>query len=376
MSAKLPRVNLERGLYRRGLHYIIGWRDASDGKWRTRSLPASTTLQAARKERDAMLGQAAQGESLMSVVSKKTVHHFAVAYLSRIEAQVKAGDRSTSTLALRKAQYRDHLEERFGSKRVRAVGHNDVLILISELRTEGLSGATVNKIAGLLSAILRDAVRSGDLGVNPVTLVDASERPSNAHTRNRRTLTDAELELLIDHAGSEQTKLLVAFLAGSGLRLSEALGLRPEDVDLSGAVSVSGQLIREGQERKTTKTPTAVRIVNLLSDAHAAVRAQARMAKGVRAGSFFWTTPKGRELGQANTQGAIRRAGEDAGLGAVSPHELRYTYASRLDEHGVSLADAAAEMGHSPTSHASMTTKYLRSRGSVDDRHARIRAAL
>lgn len=73
-------------------------------------------------------------------------------------------------------------------------------------------------------------------------------------------------------------------------------------------------------------------------------------------------------------QKAIRAAALKAGLGAVSPHELRYSFASRLHEMGVSLADAAGEMGHSLDSHAKQTSAYTQSRGGAEDRHARIRA--
>jgi integrase len=247
---------------------------------------------------------------------------------------------------------------------------------MSDLRGAGLSGATVSKIVALLGSILHLALEEGDVASNPVASLKPGERKAEP-VRVRRALTDADLALLIEHAGSGQTKRLIAFLAGSGLRLSEALGLHPDEVE-GGLVHVTEQLERSGERRIKTKTPAAVRVVALLPDAVAAVKDQGawRLAVGVRASHWLWTTPTGRPLDQANVQRAIRMAAEKAGLGIVSPHELRYTFASRLNEMGVSLADAAGEMGHSLASHAAQTAHYTKSRGDYTDRHERIQARL
>src|SRR5262245_59633888 len=100
LSDPQQRVNVERGIYRRGEKYVLGWRDANDAKWRTRTLPAGTTLQAARRERDAMLGKTAVGETLLSSVSKVTLAQVAARYFDGLEAKVANGSRSKLTLKL------------------------------------------------------------------------------------------------------------------------------------------------------------------------------------------------------------------------------------------------------------------------------------
>jgi integrase len=321
-----------------------------------------------------MLGKAATGESLMSVVSKRTLAQVAKPHLDLLRSQVKTGDRSPRTLALAEYLWRDYLDPKLGNRRVRTITTQNVRELMSELRGAGLSGATVSKIVALLGAMLHLAVESGDLASNPVSSLKPGERKTEP-VRVRRALTDEELARLVEHAGSGQTKRLIAFLAGSGLRLSEALGLYPDEVR-DGRVHVTEQLERSGERRIKTKTPLAVRVLKLSPDATVAAKEQEawRLSVGARASRWLWTTPTGRPLDQANVQKAVRSAGEMAGLGLVSPHELRYTHASRLHELGVPLADAAAELGHSLASHAAQTAHYTQSRGDYTERHERIRA--
>lgn len=192
--------------------------------------------------------------------------------------------------------------------RVRSITTQDVRLLIAELRATGLSGATACKVVALLGSIMQIALEEGDVARNPVAVLKRGERKAEP-VRKRRALTDAELALLVEHAGSAQTKRLISFLAGSGLRLHECLGLHPCEVE-HGLVTVSEQLERGGERRAKLKTAASERIVALLPDAFAAATAQKawRLSLGVSASPWLWTTPGGRPLdGTCKRRSGLRR---------------------------------------------------------------------
>jgi integrase len=93
-----------------------------------------------------------------------------------------------------------------------------------------------------LNQVCRYAVRRGWLASNPVGKLEAAEKP---HWTPKRTaiLEPEQLAALLEHAGSY--RLLFEFLAYTGLRIGEALGLTWADIDHdAGLIRVHRQLSR------------------------------------------------------------------------------------------------------------------------------------
>jgi integrase len=65
-----------------------------------------------------------------------------------------------------------------------------------------------------------------------------------------------------------------------------------------------------------------------------------------RRSAQFLFTHRGRRLSQNAVRGELARAAEGAGLGHVTPHQLRHTYATAMVNAGVSLQALMALLGH------------------------------
>ena len=93
-----------------------------------------------------------------------------------------------------------------------------------------------------LNQVFRYAVRRGWVGVNPVAQLEPGEKP-RWRVEHVRMLEGADLAKLLEHAGP--CRPLFEFLAYTGLRIGEALGLRWCDVDSdAGVLRVRQQLSR------------------------------------------------------------------------------------------------------------------------------------
>jgi integrase len=111
----------------------------------------------------------------------------------------------------------------------------------------------------VLGQVCRYAARRGWLADNPVAKLEPAEKP---HRRPQRTaiLEPDQLARLLDHAGNYR---LLDFLAHTGLRIGEALGLTWADIDLAaGLIRVHRQLGRDRQHAPL-KTEAAKRDVVL-----------------------------------------------------------------------------------------------------------------
>jgi integrase len=114
--------------------------------------------------------------------------------------------------------------------------------LLAELRSSGLSPWTIRKMYDLLSVILNRAVSQGLIVASPLGRISATEKPKGRNSSKPRTLTNAERVKLIENA-LPGYRAILATAVTTGMRLSELLGLRWQDVAFeNGAVHVRNQL--------------------------------------------------------------------------------------------------------------------------------------
>jgi integrase len=215
----------------------------------------------------------------------------------------------------------------------------------------------------LLTFTLRDAVLWGAIPTNPMLEFKAPKRPRRKPTR---ALTDAEYRDLLDaitywrdgHAGEGGVQAdksfalydLVVVLAGTGLRVNEALGLRLTDIDLASqppTVTVAGTLVQIGGEPVTYQDGTKShqgdnRTIAISDDAAAALTRQITLNAHPE---YIFTTSTGNLISSRNMSRALRRARPER-LDWVTFHTLRRTVATWIEETA-GLEAASVQLGHS-----------------------------
>lgn len=145
-------------------------------------------------------------------------------------------------------------------------------------------------------------------------------------------------------------------LAYTGLRLSEAVGLRRQDVDLvEGELRVRGQLSMARRDRPArivpAKTAASVRDVPMMpAGEHALVEQPAVEQRAGRGGDgdFVFVTRRGTPMHQRNVAvRSVEAATRAAGIGKVTPKDLRASLCSLSGWRGVDPVEAAQITGHS-----------------------------
>lgn len=111
-----------------------------------------------------------------------------------------------------------------------------------------VAAKTKKNVHSLLSAALTDATARGLVDAN---VAKGVKLPTGEARREPVFLTAEELDLIVATIPEARHKLLVEFLAGTGLRCSEATALQVADLDLAqehGVVAVSRAWKRAGGE--------------------------------------------------------------------------------------------------------------------------------
>jgi integrase/recombinase XerD len=201
----------------------------------------------------------------------------------------------------------------------------------------GITAKTLKTSLDRVYEVLRYLVGRGDLTRVPVrpalNLPDPLPRhltPAEVVAVETRLLQRAAGEA---EAASHLDQALYYLLCHAGLRISEALELQVQDLDL-GARRVR---VREGKGRRDRVVYLSGQAVQILADYLPTVP---------HAPGDLVLSTNGRPLRYEEAWARIRAIGQAAGVAGVSPHRLRHTYATQLLNHGMSLEGLRCLMGH------------------------------
>jgi len=144
-----------------------------------------------------------------------------------------------------------------------------------------------------------------------------------------------------------RNRALLTLLYRSGLRISEALALRPSDIDLK---RNSIRVLHGKGDKATTRGfhPSATDALARWLDA--------RKGLGLKNGPLFCTLGGG-PLHPQYTRNLLKRLAGHAGIEKrVHPHGLRHTFAFELEQSGMPVTQVSKLLGHSSIA---VTARYL-----------------
>ncbi|HET7325864.1 MAG TPA: site-specific tyrosine recombinase XerD [Nocardioidaceae bacterium] len=220
----------------------------------------------------------------------------------------------------------------------------------------GSAARAVVAVRGLHRFMLREGVATDD--------VAASVRPPAPARRLPKALPVDDVARLLETAGSAGTALalrdraVLELLYGTGARISEAVGLDVDDVDLGG-----GAVLLRGKGGKERVVPVG----SYARDAVSAylVRARPQLSSGTgstRSAGALFLNARGGRLSRQSAWTVLRSTAARAGVRAeVSPHTLRHSFATHLLDGGADVRVVQELLGH-----ASVTTTQVYTLVTVD----------
>lgn len=235
-----------------------------------------------------------------------------------------------------------HAYPAFGARPLASIRPSRVQAWVTD-RSKVLAPASVEQAFRWVAAVFRAAVRDRVIARSPC---DGIKLPR----KSVAPLQPLEHEQIIRLAGAAapRYRALLLFMAGSGLRISEALGTTVDRVDfLRRLVTVDRQLARgKGVELVDLKTEASSRVVPLAAGVCDEL-ARHLSEHGPGPEGLLWSTPSGAPLKRTAAWQAWNLAKLAAELPAwATPHDLRHFFASVLIHEGVSVKGVQAALGH------------------------------
>lgn len=192
-----------------------------------------------------------------------------------------------------------------------------------------------------------DALEDGLLIVDPTRKIVIKGTITQHHKikyLNQQQLTKLLAQLnLSDELSIDYFFLLIA---KTGLRFSEALGITPDDFDLSRlTISVNKTWDYKSDKGSFSSTKNTASIRKVPIDWQIAMQF-AQLIKDLPKDQPIFITP-GKKFYNETANDKLARYCQKAGIPEISIHGLRHTHASLLPYAGVSIASVARRLGHS-----------------------------
>jgi integrase/recombinase XerD len=254
---------------------------------------------------------------------------------------------------------------------IAAITEDSVASFVARLRAGDqehppLSASSAGRAVVAVRGFHRFCLREGTVATD----VAAAVHPPRPPKRLPKALPVADVIAILEAAGAPGTALalrdraLLELLYATGARISEAVGLDVDDVDVSpdgpgdgeqeGAVRLRG---KGGRERVVPVGSFAVSAIGAYL-----VRARPGLASSGTGSPALFLNARGGRLSRQSAWTVLDRATARAGIAAeVSPHTLRHCFATHLLDGGADVRVVQELLGH-----ASVTTTQVYTLVTVD----------
>ena len=220
------------------------------------------------------------------------------------------------------------------------------------LEREGKATTTISRVLASIKAFFHYEFSMGNIKRDPAELLKAPKIEKKAPV----ILTVEEIEALMAqpcgrNAKEIRDKAMLELLYATGIRVSELVHLKLEDVNLN-----VGFITCRDQQKE--------RMVPFGKVARKALQEYLMNSRGIllkgRESGWLFTNCSGLPMSRQGFWKIIKFYGDKAGIKSdITPHSLRHSFAAHLLRNGADIHAVQAMLGHSDTSTTQAYTAYF-----------------
>jgi len=212
---------------------------------------------------------------------------------------------------------------------------------IVDLSDQGVSNRTINRKISSLQAYYRFLLKIGEITVSPLV----KHRALKTEKKIEVPFSEKEMESVLseipfeDDFEGERDKLIIELLYATGMRRTELVNLKIQDLDLTGhQLKVLG---KRNKERIIPLLHTTVRQINTYLDKRSELQSRSDS-------SYLLLTKDGLKIYETLVYRTINKYFSLVSPKVKkSPHILRHTFATHLLNRGADLNSVKELLGHS-----------------------------
>jgi integrase/recombinase XerD len=241
------------------------------------------------------------------------------------------------------------------------VAEDDVTAYVAHLRSAGRAPATVARALVSVRSFHRFLVDEGHTEADPTGEVGSPRVPQGLP----KALTEEEVASLLgavvgEDATGRRDRAILELLYGTGMRISELVGLSLGDVSEDDGMA---RVFGKGAKERVVPLGRFARLAigEWLTASGRGAMTPVRWARRGDAEALFLNARGGR-LSRQGAWGIVRRYADRVGLGdRLTPHVLRHSCATHMLDHGADIRVVQELLGH-----ASIATTQVYTRVSTE----------
>ena len=234
----------------------------------------------------------------------------------------------------------NHIIPYFGRADLKSIKPIDIQRFYDKMKK--YSDSMLSKIQMILNGLFESAIDNDLLTKNPAKNLDAK---SKKEPKEKLVYTNEQIEAVEDYSMFQMPEIVV--LLETGLRRGELLGLKWEDVDFQNmTISVSrslsvlkgGKIIEKPPKWKSYRTnPMSKKAAGIL-------QSRDRISEYIFPNKDG--APQRPDTWAAKLKKFMTKMSYDCGVPALTAHELRHTYGTKLRRDGIDIYTIQKVMGH------------------------------
>lgn len=237
-------------------------------------------------------------------------------------------------------QFNEFLGQEFPDETLAAAQHFMIRSWVVKLIDEGNSSSTVNRKISTLKAYFKFLLKREIITENPAVRVKSLKKPA----RLPRFVKENDMLNILDKNefgpkfSDQRDKLILEMLYGTGIRLSELIGIKLADINVH-----KKELKVLGKRNKERIIPFNENLLTTIKN-YLEVRKE---EFGETETDFLLLSDKGKRAYPMLIYRAVNGLLQTTSLDKRSPHVLRHTYATHLLNEGADLNAVKELLGHS-----------------------------
>ena len=234
---------------------------------------------------------------------------------------------------------------------------SDIIDFIDRLRYEGYSASSICRIISSIKGLCKYKIIENIVQEDPAENLQSPKK----WERLPKALSISEVKSLLEKSITESSRnpaavrdyVMIELLYSSGLRVSELVSLRLEDIHFD-----AGFLRVVGKGSKERIVPVSMRALEKIKNYMKRERMEILKKK---TSTYLFVTSRGGPMTRQRFWQTISKTGKKLGI-PLSPHTMRHSFATHLLEGGADLRSLQKMLGHSDISTTQVYTKVTTDR--------------
>lgn len=241
-------------------------------------------------------------------------------------------------------------------KRPDEIDSNDIVRFMARLSSDGMAAPSIARNIAAVRSFHKYLLLEDLAETDPTLDLDIPR----GWRRIPKTLSASEVEALLSGPDKStplglRDRAMLELLYATGLRASELVGLKVQDVNLE-----RGFVIVVGKGSKERAVPIGEEALDALKEYFEGAR---RSILGGAESEYLFVSSRKRGLTRQMFWDRIKHYARKAGITSdISPHTLRHSFATHLLDNGADLRAVQLMLGHSDISTTQIYTHVTRER--------------